>query len=67
MMPSKDTKLLEFDQYWKSDKAPCFVYVDLECLIEKFDWCKNNPKIHLQQKQLNKFQNVFQCLQYHHL
>ena len=39
-MSSKDTKILEFNQYRK----PRFViYADLECLIYKFDGCKNNP------------------------
>ena len=28
----------------KSDKAPCIIYVDLECVLEKFDGCKNNPE-----------------------
>ena len=35
IMPSKDTKMLEFNQYQKSDKAPFIIYVDLECIIEK--------------------------------
>ena len=43
-MPSKDTKILEFNQYQKSDKAPFIIYVDLECIIEKIDGCKNNPE-----------------------
>ena len=43
-MPSEDTKLLKFNQYQKSDKAPVTIYADLECLIEKTDGCKNNPK-----------------------
>ena len=43
-MPSEDTKILEFNQYKKSDKAPVIVYADLECLIEKIDGCKNNPE-----------------------
>ena len=43
-MPSKDTKILEFNQYQKSDKAPFIIYADLECLIEKIDGCKNNPE-----------------------
>ena len=34
IMPSKDTKLLEFNQYQKSDKAPFIIYADLECTIE---------------------------------
>ena len=28
--PSKDTRILEFNQYWKSDKAICITYADLE-------------------------------------
>ena len=31
--PSEDTKILEFNQYQKSDKAPLIVYADLECII----------------------------------
>ena len=44
MMPSIDKKLLEFNQYQKSDKAPFASYVDLKCIIEKIDGCKNNPE-----------------------
>ena len=29
-MSSDDTKILEFEQYQKSDKAPFIIYVDLE-------------------------------------
>ena len=43
-MPSEDTKILEFNQYQKSDKAPFIIYADLECIIEKIDACKNNPE-----------------------
>ena len=43
-MPSEDTKILEFNQYRKSDKAPLIIYADVECLIEKIDECKNNPE-----------------------
>ena len=42
-MHSEDTKIIEFNQYEKSDKAPFIIYADLECLIEKIDGCKNNP------------------------
>ena len=38
------TKILEFNQYQKCDKAPFVIYVDLECLVEKIDGCKNNPE-----------------------
>ena len=43
-MPSKDIKVLEFNQHTKSDKAPLIIYADRECLIEKIDGCKNNPE-----------------------
>ena len=43
-MPSEDTKILEFNQYQKSDKAPFIIYADLECEIEKTDGCTNNPE-----------------------
>ena len=43
-MPSEDTKILEFNQYQKSDKAPFVIYAGPECLIEKIDGCKNNPE-----------------------
>ena len=43
-MPFKDTKILEFKQCQKSDKAPFAIYADLECIIKKIDGCKNNPK-----------------------
>ena len=43
-MPSDDTKILEFNQYQKSEKAPFIIYADLECIIEKIDGCKNKPE-----------------------
>ena len=43
-MRSKDTKILEFNQYQKSVKAPFIIYADFECLIEKIDGCKSNPE-----------------------
>ena len=43
-MSSEDTKILEFNQYQKSDKAPFIIYADLECIIEKIDECKNNSE-----------------------
>ena len=44
IIPSEDTKTLEFNQYKKSDKTPFIIYADLECLIEKIDRCNNNPE-----------------------
>ena len=43
VMPSEDTKMLELNQYWKSDKTPSIIYVDLVFFIKKVDGCKNNP------------------------
>ena len=41
-MPFEDTKILKFNQYQKSNKAPFVNYADLECIIEKIDKCKRN-------------------------
>ena len=43
-MSFKDTEILEFNQYWKSDETPSITYADLESLIKKIDGCKNNAK-----------------------
>ena len=43
-MPTEDTKILEFNQYQKSDKAPFIIYTDLECIIERIHGCKNNSE-----------------------
>ena len=43
-MPSEETKILEFYQYRKSDKAPFIVYADLKCIIRKIYGCKNNQE-----------------------
>ena len=42
VMPSEDTKILEFSQDYKSDKAPFIIYADLESLMGKTEGCKNN-------------------------
>ena len=44
IMPSEDTKILEINQYQKSDKAPLIIYAHLECTIKNIDRCKNNPE-----------------------
>ena len=43
-MPSEDTKMLELSQYQKPDKAPFIIYADLDCILEKINGWKNNPK-----------------------
>ena len=35
VMPSKDTRISEFNQYLKCDQVPHITYVDLESLIKK--------------------------------
>ena len=42
LMPSEDTKILEFSQYSKSDKNPLIIDTDLECLIEKIEGCPHS-------------------------
>ena len=43
-MSSKDTKILKFNQYQKSDRALIFIYADFQCIIEKIERRKNNPE-----------------------
>ena len=47
-MPSEDSKILEFNQYEKSYKAPFVICGDLECTIEKIDGCKYDPEVYPQ-------------------
>ena len=49
-MPSEDIKVLEFNQYQKSDKTSFIIYADIGYRKEKIDRCKNNPENHQQQK-----------------
>ena len=44
IMVSEHTKILEFNQYQKSDKAQFIIHANLECIIEKTDGCKNSPE-----------------------
>ena len=43
-MPSEGTKILEFYQYQKCDKAAFIIYADPECIIENKGRCKNHPE-----------------------
>ena len=38
-MPHEDSRILDFNQYQKSDKALFIIYPDLGCIIEKIDGC----------------------------
>ena len=49
IMPSEDNKMLKFNQYQISDKAPFIIYTDLESLIEKLLYAKIIVKNRLQQ------------------
>ena len=40
-MPFEDTKILEFNEYQKSDKKLFSICVDFECIIQKIDGCTN--------------------------
>ena len=44
VMSSKGTQILEFHQNRKSDEESFIIYSEFECLIEKFEVCKNNPE-----------------------
>ena len=42
-MPSEKDKILEFNQYMKSDKMPHIIYAEIESLIKKkIDGCAKN-------------------------
>ena len=43
-MPSEATKIQEFNQYQKLDKATFIIYTDLECILKRIGGCKNNPE-----------------------
>ena len=43
-MPTKDNKIIKYNQGEKSIKLPFVVHADLECLLEKISTCQNNPR-----------------------
>ena len=59
IMPSEDTKILESNQYKKSDKATFIIYADLEYLIKKIDGSKNNPSYSSKTKVSKHIQSGF--------
>ena len=61
LMPSEDTKILEFNQYQKSGKTPSIIYADLKSLNEKLDRWNTNPEKSLQRKYVNIFYQVQYC------
>ena len=63
VMSSKTDKILEFNQYIKSDKMPYMIYDDIESLIEKMD-LQIIQKILPQQKLESIFLLDIQCQQF---
>ena len=57
IIPSEDTKILEFNQYWKSDKAPFIIYSALECLstISSFKNIENKHDMYRGKDCMKKF------------
>ena len=43
-MSSEDTKMLEFNQYQKSDKALFNIYTYLEYIIDGIEGCKSDSE-----------------------
>ena len=43
-MPDENNKILKYIPGEKSLKVPFIIYTDLECLLQKINTCKNNPK-----------------------
>ena len=43
-MSSEKYRILEFNQYIKSDKMPYIIYADIHSLIRKIEGCTNNPE-----------------------
>ena len=43
-MSSEDTKILQFNQYQKSDKLSYIAYTYLQSLVAKMNGCKHNPE-----------------------
>ena len=54
-MPSKDTRLVEFNQYQKVDKTRYIIYADHKSLIKRIDGFTNNfEKLSTKKKTLRK-------------
>ena len=43
-MPEEYNKTVKFNEGEKSMRVPFIIYADLECLLEKMNTCRNNPK-----------------------
>ena len=43
-MPNQVEKILKYNPREKSLKGPFAIYLDLECLLKKEQFCQNNPE-----------------------
>ena len=43
-MPDEFNKILKYNHWQKSLKAPAIIYADLECLLGKKHSCQNNSE-----------------------
>ena len=66
-MINEDAKILEFNQYRKSNKTASIIYANLESLIEEVDGLKIILENHPQENYVNILSGGIQRLQYGHL
>ena len=52
-MPSLAEKTLKYNLGEKSLKAPYAIYLDLECILKKVQFCQNNPEKSYTEKNLD--------------
>ena len=57
VMPLEKDKIIEFNQYMKSDKTPYTIYAGIESLIRKIDGCAN----HLENSSTTKIGEHISC------
>ena len=63
-MPDEFNKILKYNRWQKSLKAPAIIYADLECLLGKKHSCQNNSeKSYTEKKTLSIHLLVIQYLQ----
>ena len=56
-------KILKYNPGEKSLKAPFAIYLDLECLLNKEQYCQNNPEKSYPEKKAKHESSVGQSLQ----
>ena len=66
-MPIWAEKTLKYNPEEKSLKPPYTIYIDLECILKKYNLAKTALKNLIQKKKLDMNLLVGQCLSYVHL